>query len=159
MAVMDLFSAEGYMPGADTIMTLGPLYRCQNPRCRCEIQVISTSVEVGFNRKCFCGAEMKKTDQRHVLNVRDTDPGLFADAQRNGERFVCASRSCRAVVEVKVLPDTSEKTSDLRCRCGSKVKRVYSKPIIQEISKAEALLRLGDPGSPNGCHKTAGAEF
>lgn len=41
-------------------MTAGEEWRCSNSRCGCEIQVKRSSVEVGQNPVCSCGAPMKK---------------------------------------------------------------------------------------------------
>ena len=54
-------------------------YRCQNPDCRCEIEVTKTSTEAKFNPRCCCGAEMKKSYKEPVFKTLDTHPELFAD--------------------------------------------------------------------------------
>jgi len=41
------------------------------------------------------------------------------------------------------------------CACGSKMKKVYAKPVFRELSKAERILRLGDSGLLRTQGKTA----
>jgi hypothetical protein len=60
-------------------MRAGQRYRCQNPNCRCEIEVIEASAQAEFNPRCCCGAEMKKRYTKPVLKILDTQPRVFAD--------------------------------------------------------------------------------
>ena len=61
------------------IMTAGQSYRCQNPDCRCEIQVTKTSMEARANPRCCCGAEMKKPYNKPVFKALDTHPDFLAE--------------------------------------------------------------------------------
>jgi hypothetical protein len=62
-------------------------------------------------------------------------------------QFVCQSSVCRRQAEI-AMPAGSEAghSSNPRCTCGSEMKRVYLKPVFQKLSKAEAMMRLGDSG-------------
>lgn len=51
-------------PGLQKIMAVGQRYRCQNPHCRCEIEVIQPSAPSQSMPRCICGAEMKKPYQK-----------------------------------------------------------------------------------------------
>jgi hypothetical protein len=60
-------------------------------------------------------------------------------------QFICQSSVCRRQREMEI-PIASERgqISNPRCICGSEMKRVYSKPVVRELSKAEAAMRLGN---------------
>jgi hypothetical protein len=58
-------------------------------------------------------------------------------------RFVCQSVVCRREIALQPGNGTGQ-IPNPRCTCGSEMKRVYSKPAIRELSKAEAELLLGD---------------
>ncbi len=60
-------------------------------------------------------------------------------------QFICQSSACRRQVEVEI-PAGGGAGQGLNplCACGSKMKKVYAKPVLRELSKAERILRLGD---------------
>ena len=58
-------------------------------------------------------------------------------------RFVCQSAACRREVTLQPVNGTGCITNP-RCTCGSEMRRAYSKPLFRELSRAEALLLLGD---------------
>ena len=60
-------------------------------------------------------------------------------------QFICHSSACRRQVEVEI-PAGGGAGQGLNplCACGSKMKKVYAKPVLRELSKAERILRLGD---------------
>ena len=60
-------------------------------------------------------------------------------------RFVCQSAACRREIALEPGNGTG-RIANPRCTCGSEMKKVYTKPAIRELSKAEALLFLGDGG-------------
>ncbi len=62
-------------------------------------------------------------------------------------QFVCQSWVCRRQAEI-AMPAGSEggQISNPRCTCGWEMKRVYFKPVLQKLSKAEAMMRLRDSG-------------
>ena len=61
------------------------------------------------------------------------------------ERFVCQSAACRREIEVERLLDQGAGQSlTLRCTCGGMMKKVYSKPVLREVSRDEAILRFDD---------------
>jgi hypothetical protein len=65
-------------------------------------------------------------------------------------RFVCQSAACRR--EITLQPgNRTGRIANPRCTCGSEMKKVYTKPAIRELSKAEALLLPGD-GGPQSIH-------
>lgn len=65
------------------------------------------------------------------------------------ERFVCQSAACRRETEIALSSNGGAgQFSNPRCACGSEMKKAYSKPVFRELSKAEAILRLGDSGPP-----------
>jgi hypothetical protein len=60
------------------------------------------------------------------------------------ERFICQSACCGREIEILLEPSVgAERASNPRCACGAETKRVYSKPVLQKISKAEAMVRFG----------------
>jgi hypothetical protein len=61
------------------IMDVRQRYRCQNPDCRCEIEVTKTSTEAACNPRCCCGAEMKKLYKEPTFKTWDTRPEFLAD--------------------------------------------------------------------------------
>ena len=62
-------------------------------------------------------------------------------------QFICQSSACRRQVEIEI-PAGGGAGQGLNslCACGSKMKKVYAKPVFRELSKAERILRLGDSG-------------
>ena len=61
------------------IMMVGQRYRCQNPDCRCEIEVTKTSMEADANPRCCCGAEMKKPWKGPTYKTRNSKSAVFDD--------------------------------------------------------------------------------
>jgi len=64
------------------MMQSGQLYRCQNAKCRAEIEVKSASIEGPSNPKCCCGAEMKKAYRPPVLRELDKDAAGVGESSR-----------------------------------------------------------------------------
>jgi hypothetical protein len=63
-------------------MTAGTRFRCQNPDCRCEIEVHKDSMEATSNPRCCCGAEMKKPYVKPALQeLDDTAVEFFGAAE------------------------------------------------------------------------------
>ncbi len=58
-------------------------------------------------------------------------------------QFICQSPACRR--QVPAGGGAGQGLNSL-CACGSKMKKVYAKPVLRELSKAECILRLGDSG-------------
>jgi hypothetical protein len=58
-------------------------------------------------------------------------------------RFFCESADCRPEIEI-TLPLSDD--SQLRCAGESEMKKAYSRPVVQKLSKAEACRRLGREG-------------
>jgi len=53
-------------------MTVGTLFRCQNPGCGCEVEVMNVSGEAESNPRCSCcGSPMKKPYKKPVLKSLD----------------------------------------------------------------------------------------
>jgi len=63
-------------------MNVGQRYRCQNPDCRCEVEVIKASTEAVLNPRCCCGGEMKKRYTKPTLKILDFKPEVFDDFGR-----------------------------------------------------------------------------
>jgi hypothetical protein len=63
-------------------MNMGKCYRCQNPDCRCEIEVIQASMEAVLNQRCCCGREMKKPFTEPMLKILGYKPAAFSDLER-----------------------------------------------------------------------------
>jgi hypothetical protein len=63
------------------IVARGQSYRCINPDCRCEIEVIEPPAEAVFNPRCCCGAEMKKPYTKPAVRSPDAQPEVF-DTQK-----------------------------------------------------------------------------
>ena len=53
-------------------MQVGQSYRCQNPDCRCEIEVTKASMETVTNPRCGCGAEMKRPYEKPGFKSLDS---------------------------------------------------------------------------------------
>ena len=53
------------------------------------------------------------------------------------DRYICQNLACRKEFERPKDPGSEENTN-LRCRCGSETKKVYSKPMARKLSKSEA---------------------
>jgi len=49
------------------IMRKGKRYRCQNPNCRNEIEMMTNSGEEDSNPWCHCGAKVKKVYSKPVF--------------------------------------------------------------------------------------------
>ena len=63
-------------------MTAGTRFRCQNPDCRCEIEVHKASMEAECNPRCCCGAEMKRAYVKPALRqLDDTATEFFGVAE------------------------------------------------------------------------------
>jgi hypothetical protein len=45
--------------------------------------------------------------------------------------------------------------SSPKCACGGKMKKVYSPPVLQKLSKAEAIKHFGDFGAAKEFRKKA----
>ena len=62
-------------------------------------------------------------------------------------QWICQSSACRRQVEIEI-PAGGGAGQDLNplCTCGSKMKKVYAKPALRELSRAECILRFGDSG-------------
>ena len=65
---------------------------------------------------------------------------------RKGQRYRCQNPECRD--EIEVTKSSSGEESNPRCRCGGEMKKVYSKPVFRELSRAEAIARVGDIALP-----------
>ena len=61
------------------MMQSGQRYRCQNVKCRAEIEVKKASIEGSSNPRCCCGAEMKKVYSKPVLRELDKDAAVVAE--------------------------------------------------------------------------------
>lgn len=57
-------------------MRKGQRFRCQNPGCRAEIEVIKDSMEGASNPRCCCGTVMKKLYSKPVLRTLDKDDAI-----------------------------------------------------------------------------------
>jgi hypothetical protein len=66
------------------IMHKGQRYRCQNPRCRAEIEILKDSSEGESNPRCCCGAEMKSLYTKPVLRTLDKDSAVLANLFERG---------------------------------------------------------------------------
>jgi hypothetical protein len=55
-------------------MQVGQRYRCQNPDCRCEVEVVKASMETTTNPRCCCGVEMKRPYEKPGIKKRESQP-------------------------------------------------------------------------------------
>lgn len=55
---------------------------------------------------------------------------------KDGERYICQNRSCRA--QVLVVSNSTEGASNPRCCCGAEMKKPYAKPTVRKLDKDEA---------------------
>ena len=61
-------------------------------------------------------------------------------------RFVCQSVTCRREIEIAFQPSNgTRQISNPRCTCGTEMKKVYTKPAVRELSKAEAQIHFDEP--------------
>jgi len=63
-------------------------------------------------------------------------------SMQKGQQYRCQNPNCRD--EIEVVKNSREEDSNLRCHCGAKMKKVYSKPVFRELSAVEATARVGD---------------
>jgi len=60
-------------------MTVGTRFCCQNPDCRCEVEVINGSSEAESNPKCCCcGSAMKRPYQKPAVTILGAESKKFA---------------------------------------------------------------------------------
>lgn len=57
--------------------------------------------------------------------------------------YICVSNTCRREVEIETTRMKGTSFSPT-CECGSKMKRVYSIPVLTRLSEAEATERFGE---------------
>lgn len=70
------------------LITSGQIYRCQNPVCRCEMQVIKGSGAIAVqNPRCWCGGEMKKPYTPPALHKMPAETRVLTGASDG-----CATR-------------------------------------------------------------------
>ena len=55
------------------LMRAGQRYRCQNPACRSEIEVLKPSIEAMKNLQCCCGSEMKRAYTKPAIRSLTMD--------------------------------------------------------------------------------------
>ena len=65
---------------------------------------------------------------------------------RKGQRFRCQNPNCRD--EIELIKDLGEEESSLRCHCGGTIKKVYSRPVLWELSGAAAVAPVRDVTLP-----------
>jgi hypothetical protein len=59
-------------------------------------------------------------------------------------------------MEIEIpLGDMVGGISSPTCACGAKMKKVYSSPVFQKLSKAESIERFGDFGAAKESRKKA----
>ena len=64
---------------------------------------------------------------------------------QRGQRYRCQNPECAA--EIEIAKDSIEGRSSLRCCCGAKMKRPYTKPVLITPSKHAPLAHaLGSRG-------------
>jgi hypothetical protein len=86
------------------------------------------------------------------LQIEPTDafPGpasLTESLMSARAQFICQSSACRRQGKIEIPAGLGGgKASNPKCTCGSEMKRVYSKPTVRELSKAEAMIRIGYSG-------------
>ena len=56
---------------------------------------------------------------------------------RKGQRYRCQSPNCRD--DIDVMKNSRQEDSDVLCPCGGKMKKVYSNPVVRELSEVEAI--------------------
>ena len=74
--------------GGDMAMNAGQIYRCQNIRCRSEMQVIEVSAiaqQKTRNPRCSCGAEMKKPYAPPVFRELPMEAKVLAGARADAD--------------------------------------------------------------------------
>jgi len=61
------------------------------------------------------------------------------------KKYVCLSKDCRRVAELEIPAFTSSKEfRNPRCKCGSEMKKVYTKPTFAKLSMVEAVQQFGE---------------
>ena len=73
-------------------MRKGQGYRCQNPNCRDEIEVMKSSTEEESNPRCHCGATTKKAYSRPVFRELSEAITLVGDVTLAKHAFTPENR-------------------------------------------------------------------
>ena len=61
-------------------------------------------------------------------------------------KFICQSLVCRREIEIESsVGGYSQELARPQCICGEKMKRVYSKPVLRELSKVTILGLVDSP--------------
>ena len=56
---------------------------------------------------------------------------------RKGQLYRCQNRGCGA--EIEITKDSIEGKSNPKCCCGTEMKKPYTKPVLTELRKDEAV--------------------
>jgi hypothetical protein len=62
----------------------GQRYRCQNPECGAEIEVIKESIEGASGVRCCCGELMKRRYSKPLMKIRPEDTSKSASGAAGG---------------------------------------------------------------------------
>lgn len=60
---------------------------------------------------------------------------------RKRQRYICPQQACRREMEVLAASNTGRPTA-ARCLCGSYMKKAYEKPVLRNLTNAEARALL-----------------
>lgn len=66
-------------------MGVGQRYCCQDPNCRCEVEVIKASMEAALNPRCCCGGQMKMPYAKPTLKILDSKSAIINDFARDND--------------------------------------------------------------------------
>jgi hypothetical protein len=85
------------------------------------------------------------TCQREYIYSRDLLPiprfSLSESFMPPGQKYICQSKDCRREIELEIpTRQTVGEISNPKCICGSKMKKVYSKPVLTILSIADRKL-------------------
>lgn len=83
------------------------------------------------------------------LGCSRPSPGRFnlQSPVSKGRKYICQNPACRKEIE-KVNDLGSEEDTNPRCSCGAETKKVYSKPILRELTETEASALRDSIGLP-----------
>lgn len=59
-------------------LKLGERYVCQNPLCKCEIEITRASIDTNGTPKCACGSPLKKPYRSPAFRELAAQPSQFA---------------------------------------------------------------------------------
>ena len=67
------------------------------------------------------------------------------------QKYVCPSKFCRREIEIDLSLGVVAKSP--RCTCGTKMKKVYTTPVLFKLNWTEVSQRLSEIEGPETSHR------